>query len=480
MLGATGVEDKLQDGVGQTLAALSEAGIGVWVLTGEKHHLTCFQLLATGDKKETALNISYSCGHFTQDMTVLDLCGQTAMRVGGKLQTYTDLTSHREEQWALVVDGFSLTNILPHQENRELLHHVAIQCQAVVCCRMSPLQKAEIVKLMKSSPLGLVTAAIGDGGNDVSMIQEAHVGIGIFGREGRAAARAADFAFAKFKFLQKVILVHGHWYYYRVSMLVQYFFYKNVAVFTDQLVYAFYTSFSIQTLFDGANLTLYNLLFTALPIFVFALLAQNKEASRLLSQPHLYRLISGNSLLSSRELFLWFLHGVWHSTAVYFGWLLCWTRTVNNSSFGDQMMGQSSFGLCIYTTLVLLVSLKLAFHSRSLNWPLIASILASIGLYLAFNFIFHSLWISTSLLNLVGWSYNSEAIDKAPIDWEMVRVFYHIISSPPFWLFTILILVFALIPDILVRVLRKHWMSIKRKSQVLMMLPFIKLVQLCR
>ena len=321
---------------------------------------------------------------------------------------------------------------------------------------------------MKSSPLGLVTAAIGDGGNDVSMIQEAHVGIGIIGKEGRAAARAADFAFAKFKFLQKVILVHGHWYYYRVAMLVQYFFYKNVAVFTDQLVYAFYTSFSIQTLFDGANLTLYNLLFTALPIFVFALLAQNKEASRLRAQPHLYRLISGNSLLSSRELFLWFLHGVWHSTAVYFGWLLCWTRTINHSSYGDQMMGQSSFGLCIYTTLVLLVSLKLVFHSRSLNWPLIASILASIALYLAFNFIFHSLWISTSLLNLVGWRYDTESIEKAPIDWEMVRVFYHIISSPPFWLFTILILVFALIPDILVRVLRKHWMSIKRKSQVQM------------
>ena len=115
---------------------------------------------------------------------------------------------------------------------------------------------------------------------------------------------------------------------------------------------------------------------------------------------------------------------------------------------------------------LLLLNLKLVFHSRSLNWPLIASILVSIALYLAFNFIYHSLWISTSLLNMVGWSYDTKAIDKAPIDWEMVRVFYHIISSPPFWLFTILILVAALIPDILIRVLRKHWMSIKRKSQV--------------
>merc|ERR1719295_1501865 len=187
-------------------------------------------------------------------MTVLDLTGQTAMRVGGKLQTYTDLTSHREEQWALVVDGLSLTSILPHQENKELFHHVAIQCQAVVCCRMSPLQKAEIVNLMKSSPLGLVTAAIGDGGNDVSMIQEAHVGIGIIGREGNAANAAADFAFTKFKYLQRAFLVHGHWYYNRLAFLVQYSFYKQIACFLSHDFYGFYSNYSANTMFSTSFL----------------------------------------------------------------------------------------------------------------------------------------------------------------------------------------------------------------------------------
>ena len=105
------------------------------------------------------------------------------------------------------------------------------RCQAVVCCRMSPLQKAEIVKMMKNSPLKPITAAVGDGGNDVSMIQEAHVGLGIMGREGRAAVRAADFAFAKFCFLQKILLVHGHWFYNRMATLVHFFFYKNIACF---------------------------------------------------------------------------------------------------------------------------------------------------------------------------------------------------------------------------------------------------------
>lgn len=85
----------------------------------------------------------------------------------------------------------------------------------MVCCRLSPLQKSEIIKLIKTSPGRPVTAAIGDGGNDVAMIQEAHIGFGIMGKEGRAAVRASDIAFAKFKHLKKVILVHGHWFYYR-------------------------------------------------------------------------------------------------------------------------------------------------------------------------------------------------------------------------------------------------------------------------
>ena len=217
LLGATAVEDKLQDGVKETLVNLGLAGISVWILTG--------------DKKETAINISYSCGHLQPGMTVLDVTGQTNTSITKKLQGYADQVNAMEDRYGLVVDGSSLTLIMPVQENKELLYQISAKCTAVVCCRMSPLQKSEIVKMMKNSSLKPITAAVGDGGNDVAMIQEAHVGLGIMGKEGRAAVRAADFAFSKFKFLQKIILVHGHWYYHRVSMLVHYFFYKNVACF---------------------------------------------------------------------------------------------------------------------------------------------------------------------------------------------------------------------------------------------------------
>ena len=124
------------------------------------------------------------------------------------------------------------------------------------------------------------TAAVGDGANDVAMIQEAHVGLGIMGKEGRAAVRSADFAFAKFRHLHRILLVHGHWFYVRTATLVQYFFYKNIAAFTAQLVFACFNNFSTQPVYDSINLTLFNIVFTSVPIFIFGLFEQNLSDKR--------------------------------------------------------------------------------------------------------------------------------------------------------------------------------------------------------
>lgn len=103
----------------------------------------------------------------------------------------------------------------------------------------------QIVQLIKSTK-GMITAAVGDGGNDVSMIQEAHVGLGIMGKEGRQATMSSDFAFARFKHLKKIFLVHGHWYYRRISILTQYFFYKNFVFITPQVLFGIHNGFSTQ------------------------------------------------------------------------------------------------------------------------------------------------------------------------------------------------------------------------------------------
>lgn len=142
------------------------------------------------------------------------------------------------DNYGLVVDGESLAVAL--KNDKDLFREVCMQCNAVICCRMSPLQKSEVVHLIKNQKCSPVTAAVGDGANDVSMIQEAHVGLGIMGKEGRQAVRCADFAFARFKFVKEALLVHGHWYYLRVATLVQYFFYKNIAFITPQFYFLFY------------------------------------------------------------------------------------------------------------------------------------------------------------------------------------------------------------------------------------------------
>ncbi|KAJ8976657.1 hypothetical protein NQ317_010373, partial [Molorchus minor] len=242
LLGTTGIEDRLQEGVPETLSALMAAGIVVWVLTG--------------DKPETAINIAYSAKLFLPQMELLKIMARSKEAAETTIHCYlaeierqnkesenpdilvrpstSAADNHRylrppqrNKTRALAVDGKTLTFILDRRSNLtrpflELTKH----CNSVLCCRATPLQKAYIVRVVKEE-LKMRTLAIGDGANDVSMIQTADVGIGISGQEGMQAVMAADFALSRFKYLERLLLVHGHWSYDRLSRMVLYFFYKN-------------------------------------------------------------------------------------------------------------------------------------------------------------------------------------------------------------------------------------------------------------
>lgn len=183
-------------------------------------------------------------------------------------------------QCALLIDGKSLGIAL--NETPEMFRDVAVKCTAVLCCRLSPLQKSEVVALLRTSSEDYTTAAVGDGANDVSMIQEAHVGLGIMGKEGRQAARCADFSFAKFSMLKRLILVHGHYHTTRLSLLVLYFFYKNIIFMGVIFLFQFYTLFSTQSVYDSLFLTLYNVIYTALPILFISLTEKEYSEETLL------------------------------------------------------------------------------------------------------------------------------------------------------------------------------------------------------
>lgn len=224
LLGATAIEDRLQDGVPDTIATLQTAGIKVWVLTG--------------DRQETAINIGMSCKLVSEDMTLLIVNEESSAATRDNIQKKLNAvqsqqsTGTEHEVLALVIDGKSLAYAL-EKEMEKLFLDLAVKCKAVICCRVSPLQKALVVKLVKRHVKAL-TLAIGDGANDVSMIQAAHVGVGISGVEGLQAARSADVAIGQFRYLRKLLLVHGIWSYQRISKVILYSFYKNIALFMTQ------------------------------------------------------------------------------------------------------------------------------------------------------------------------------------------------------------------------------------------------------
>ncbi|KAJ6668021.1 hypothetical protein lerEdw1_016342 [Lerista edwardsae] len=259
LLGATGIEDRLQDGVPDAIAAFREAGIHTWVLTG--------------DKQETAVNIAYSCKLLAQRDTVftintesketceslLDITLEEVKKAqvipktkysvfGFTLPFSFSPTVTPNPAIGLVIDGRTLNTIFQGQLEHKFLE-LTKYSRSVLCCRCTPLQKSMVVKLVRSQ-LKVMTLAIGDGANDVSMIQAANVGIGISGQEGMQAVMASDFAISQFKHLRKLLLVHGHWCYSRLAKMVIYFFYKNVAYHDSDIgVFTFGTTVNTVALF---------------------------------------------------------------------------------------------------------------------------------------------------------------------------------------------------------------------------------------
>ncbi|XP_071440396.1 phospholipid-transporting ATPase IF-like [Hetaerina americana] len=436
VLGATAVRDQLQEYVPETLESLRAAGIKIWILTG--------------DKIETAVNVSFSCGHFkagTQQLFLTghakyDSCCQALNTLSEKIQ------SEKDKQYGLVVDGMSLHQILcetEHADHKKVMNQfltVSTSCTAVVCCRMSPLQKCNVVHLIKNLRAKPITAAIGDGANDVSMIQEAHIGIGIMGKEGRQAARSSDFAFARFHFLRKALLVHGHWYYVRLATLIQYFFYKNIVFNTPQVCFGAYSLFSTQSLYDSLYLTAYNVLMTSLPITLFGLFEQNINANVLMKYPQLYLINRGNSLMSWKNFFKWIFLGLWHALALYFSvWGLWQADSSILTDGGPADLG--CFGTTIFHIVVIVVNLKLWLESKFWTRIFILSVFVSI---------FGNMLL-TYFYSIVS------------VEFQMFGVYSELLQSPTFWLLSAVVITICLLPDVIYAVIKQPMKTFRRYNK---------------
>ena len=291
LIGGTAIEDRLQDGVPDTIALLGQAGIKLWVLTG--------------DKVETAINIGFSCNLLSNEMELIlfDLpegSHADASRLLDENLTKFGLTGSDEElsaarlhheppapTHALIIDGESLKLVLSDELRQKFLL-LCKQCRSVLCCRVSPAQKAAVVALVKTG-LDVMALSIGDGANDVAMIQEADVGVGIAGEEGRQAVMSSDYAIGQFRFLQRLVLVHGRWDYRRMAETIANFFYKNIVWTFALFWYQIYTNFDITYLYDYTYILLVNLAFTSLPVGLMGVLDQDVSDKVSLAVPQLYR-----------------------------------------------------------------------------------------------------------------------------------------------------------------------------------------------
>ncbi|CAJ0929896.1 unnamed protein product [Ranitomeya imitator] len=328
LIGASAIEDKLQDGVPQTIETLTKANIKIWVLTG--------------DKQETAENIGYSCNMLQDEMKeVFIIRGTSPEEVQEELRTarrkmnpdsfmdnydvnvqikkwskrsqvIPDDELKGEHSYGIIINGHSLAFALDESMEVELLR-TACMCQAVICCRVTPLQKAQVVQLVKKYKKA-VTLAIGDGANDVSMIKTAHIGVGISGQEGMQAVLSSDFSFAQFRYLQRLLLVHGRWSYIRMCQFLRYFFYKNFTFTLVHFWYAFFCGFSAQTVYDEWFITLYNLVYTSLPVLGMSLFDQDVDDRWSMEYPQLYDPGQKNRYFNKKEFMKCVIHGVYSSS----------------------------------------------------------------------------------------------------------------------------------------------------------------------
>ncbi|KAL1370475.1 hypothetical protein HN51_000736 [Arachis hypogaea] len=432
LLGATAVEDKLQNGVPDCIDKLAQAGIKIWVLTG--------------DKMETAINIGFSCSLLRQGMKQIIIHLESpeikALEKGGDklaiikasrqsvLQQISEgaaqLTAYRgssQQAFALIIDGNSLVYALDDNVKHMFLE-LAIRCASVICCRSSPKQKALVTRLVKSGTRK-TTLAIGDGANDVGMLQEADIGVGISGVEGMQAVMSSDIAIAQFRYLDRLLLVHGHWCYRRISSMICYFFYKNVTFGFTLFLYEVYASFSGEPAYNDWLLSIYNVFFSSLPVIALGVFDQDVSARYCLKFPLLYQEGVQNVLFSWRRILAWMLNGFISAIIVFF---FC-TKAMELQAFDveGRTAGRDILGATMYTCVVWVVNLQIAL---------------AISYFTMIQHIF--IWGSIAFWYIFLLAYGAM---PPHLSTNAYKVFAETLApSPMYWLVTFFVVISTLIP----------------------------------
>ncbi|MFT7815387.1 phospholipid-transporting ATPase IC isoform X1 [Arapaima gigas] len=476
LIGATAIEDKLQDGVPETIAKLANANIKIWVLTGDKKG------------KYSSLNIGYSCQLLTDDMHIH--YGEDVNKMLEARQIHrrnnTPATGRpvkikepfftEQGKNALIITGGWLNEILyekkkkrrrlrlrklkktssqngqPLDEKEKEMRQIdfvdmACECSAVICCRVTPKQKANVVSLVKKYKKA-VTLSIGDGANDVNMIKTADIGVGISGQEGMQAVMSSDYAFAQFRYLQRLLLVHGRWSYIRMCKFLRYFFYKNFAFTLVHFWYSFFSGYSSQVAYEDWFITLYNVCYSSLPVLLVGLLDQDVSDSLSIRFPRLYLPGPQGVLFNYKNFFISLFHGIFTSLIIFFIPYGAFKQTMGQD--GEAPSDYQSFAVVTASSLIIIVNLQISLNTSYWTFVNFFAVLGSIALYFGIMFDIHSAGIHviiTSAFTFTGVASNA-------------------LRQPYLWLTIILTVGISLLPVICIQFLHKTiWPSEGDKIQ---------------
>ncbi|KAL3900317.1 MAG: hypothetical protein SGCHY_001422 [Lobulomycetales sp.] len=426
LIGATAIEDRLQDGVPESIAKLGKAGIKIWVLTG--------------DKMETAINIGFASNLLQRDMlSIIIKAAPSSEATLGQIQDALAMfwdaagVPLRSESHALIIDGESLNFALDDQ-CRDFLLELACRCKSVICCRVSPLQKAKVVSLVRGG-LSSMCLSIGDGANDVSMIQEADIGVGISGKEGLQAVMAADYSISQFRFLTRLLLVHGRWSYLRTSGVILAYFYKNIVWLFILFWYQFDSAFTGDIITDFTYGMFFNTIFSLLPNMVIGFFDQDVNDRISLQVPELYMKGIRQELYNMERFWFFVFDGIYQSVIIYYMGVFIFSDTTVDPRGFDSSREELGTFLSFYA--IIIVNIYLMFVNQSLFWVTNASFWLTITAFVLYVFLFLVYFND-------GTNYNIEMI--------LPKIY----TTPSFYLSLLLVLVIALIPRFLFKFAQQY------------------------
>ena len=312
----TGVEDLLQDEVATTIENLRNAGMKIWMLTG--------------DKVETATCISISAGIKGKHQKIFtlksdDIISEDKNETISKLKEQFNEYNKKNtvESHIFIIDGELLDLSLKNCEKE--FFETTKNSPSVVCCRCSPTQKRIVVKTIKNYIKNARTAAVGDGGNDVAMIQEADVGIGIVGKEGLQASLAADYSIKEFKSLNILLLWWGRLAYKNTSTLANFVVHKGLIISINQFIFSLMFYYNAVALYNGMLSLGYSTVFTCLPA-ISILLDQDIDKENVLKFPTLYRILLKGRELNLKNFLWWLFKSVVQSGIIMFGAMILFSE----------------------------------------------------------------------------------------------------------------------------------------------------------